>query len=108
MPKKVEAAAAPASPAGKKPDAIVLTPGSMYEIRSLGAKDEPIVTKGTFRGYTQVGNIDGLCIELDASHKELKGKIRVIPSHMVMALDIIAAAPAKAAVPEENIERYYR
>jgi len=108
MPKKVESAATPGAPGGKKPDAIVLTPGSRYEVRSLGAKDEPFVTRGTFRGYTQVGNIDGLCIELDATHKELRGKVRVIPSHMVMTIDIIAAAPAKAAVPEESIERYYR
>jgi hypothetical protein len=92
----------------RKPDAITLTNGSRYEITSLGNKDRALVTKGIFRGYTVVGNVDGVCIELASSHKGLKGKIRVLPSHMILSIDIIDAAQPKPLVPEESIERYYR
>jgi len=92
----------------KKPDAISLTNGSRYIITSLGNKDRSMVTKGIFRGYTVVGNVDGVCIELDKSHGGLKGKIRVLPSHMILSIDIIDAARPKPQVQEESIERYYR
>jgi hypothetical protein len=92
----------------KKVEAVSLTNGSRYIITSLGNKDRAIITKGIFRGYTVVGNVDGVCIELDGSHKELKGKIRVLPSHMILSIDIIDAAQPKPQVQEESIERYYR
>ena len=92
----------------KKVDAVSLTNGSRYIITSLGNKDRAIITRGTFRGYTVVGNVDGLCIELDQSHKELKGKLRVLPSHMILSIDIIDAARPKPQAAEESIERYYR
>lgn len=92
----------------KKLDAISLTSGSRYIIMSLGNKDKAITTKGLFRGYTVVGNVDGVCMELDATHKALKGKIRVIPSHMILSIDIIDAAQPKPQLVEESIERYYR
>ena len=92
----------------RKPDAISLTNGSRYVITSLGNKDKAIITKGIFRGYTVVGNVDGVCMELDSSHKGLRGKIRVLPSHMILSIDIIDAAQPKPQVQEESIERYYR
>ncbi len=92
----------------KKAEAVSLTPGSRYIITSLGNKDRAIITKGTFRGYTVVGNVDGVCIELDRSHRGLKGKIRVLPSHMILSIDIIDAARPKPQAAEESIERYYR
>jgi hypothetical protein len=92
----------------KRSEAIALTPGSKYVISSLGDRDRAIVTKGTFRGYTVVGNVDGVCIELDASHRGLRGKIRVLPSHMVLSIDIIEAARPKPPAPEENVGHYYR
>jgi hypothetical protein len=92
----------------KKQDAINLTNGSRYVITSLGNKDRALTTRGIFRGYTVVGNVDGVCIELDSSHKGLKGKIRVLPSHMILSIDIIDAAQPKPQMQEESIERYYR
>ncbi|MBM4248898.1 MAG: hypothetical protein FJ149_05605 [Euryarchaeota archaeon] len=92
----------------RKPEAVSLTNGSKYIITSLGNKDSAIVTRGTFRGYTVIGNVDGVCIELDGSHKGLRGKVRVIPSHMILAIDIIDAARPTPQVTEESIERYYR
>jgi hypothetical protein len=92
----------------KKAEAVSLTNGSRYIIVSLGGRDRSLVTKGIFRGYTVVGNVDGVCIELDGSHKGLKGKIRVLPSHMILSIDIIDAAKPKPQVLEVSIERYYR
>ena len=92
----------------KKQDAITLTNGSRYVITSLGNRDKALTTSGIFRGYTVVGNVDGVCMELDSSHVKLKGKIRVLPSHMILSIDIIDAAKPKPLVQEESIERYYR
>lgn len=71
---------------------IQLTVGSKYKITSMESRDKPLITRGTFKGYTMIGDIDSLCMELDVSHKEAKGKIRVIPSHMIISIDIISVA----------------
>ena len=80
----------------KKDDkGIVLTVGSQYRVKSLESKDKPLITHGKFLGYTPIGADDGLCIEMDESHKELKGLTRVIPSHMIIAIDIIKAVESE-------------
>lgn len=77
----------------KKEDAPVqLTLGSKYHVRSLASREAILETRGIFKGFTSVGSIDGLSMELDETHKELKGKLRVIPSHMIVSIDIVEAA----------------
>ncbi len=71
---------------------IQLTQGSKYKITSMESRDKPLITRGMFKGYTMIGDIDSLCMELDSSHKGNKGKIRVIPSHMIISIDIISIA----------------
>ena len=71
---------------------IQLTVGSEYKITSMESRDKPLVTKGIFKGYTMIGEIDSLCMELGDSHKDSAGKTRVIPSHMIISIDIISAA----------------
>lgn len=66
-----------------------LTVGSKYRIRSLESRDQPLISQGTFKGYTAFGHEDAICLELDDSHTDDKGKLRVIPSHMVIALDVL-------------------
>lgn len=78
----------------EKPN-IVLTIGSQYRVKSLESKDSPLITHGKFLGYTPIGHDDGICIELDDSHKDMAGRIRVIPAHMIIAIDIIKAAKTK-------------
>lgn len=73
-------------------DDIVLTKGSRYRITSMETRDKPLITHGVFRGYAAVGPDDGFCIELDGSHAELAGKIRIIPCHMVISIDVVAQA----------------
>lgn len=73
-------------------DDIVLTKGSRYRITSMETRDKPLITHGVFRGYAAVGPDDGFCIELDGSHAELAGRIRIIPCHMVISIDVVAQA----------------
>jgi hypothetical protein len=82
---------------------IQLTVGSEYKITSMESRDKPLVTKGIFKGYTMIGEIDSLCMELGDSHKDSAGKIRVIPSHMIISIDIVSVAKEK----EKNDESIY-
>jgi hypothetical protein len=85
---------------------IELVEDSEYIIRSLGSKDEPIVTKGKFIGYSSIGEEGGMCIKMNSSHGELEGKIRIIPLSMILSIDIMKAAKVKKK--EEETARYLR
>ena len=69
---------------------VELTEGSKYKIISIGGKDKPLETQGVFKGYISLG-IDeiGLLINLDKNHNEMKGKIRIIPLHAILAIDVL-------------------
>jgi hypothetical protein len=54
-----------------------------------------------------MGNSDALCIELDKSHKKLAGKLRLIPSHMIMTLDIISEVKDKGKPEKDSLEHSY-
>ncbi len=73
-------------------DYIMLTKGSRYRITSMETRDKPLVTHGVFRGYAAIGPDDGICMELDASHAEMAGKIRILPSHMIISIDVVEQA----------------
>jgi len=73
----------------KENELLQLTVGSTYQIMSLGSRDEPITTTGKFLGFSILGSSEAVCIELDKSHKKFAGKRRMIPSHMILALDIL-------------------
>lgn len=91
----------------KKRGKVQLTEGSTYNITSIGSRDSPTKSSGTFIGYTVIGNMDAICLELDKSHKGLKGKTRIIPTHMVLTIDIVTAKKAQEEkVSEEAV--FYR
>jgi len=77
--------------AEKEKEAIVLSVGSRYRVKSLEARDKPLVTSGIFLGYTAIGHDEGMCIELDSMHEDKVGKVRVIPTHAIVSIDIIEA-----------------
>ena len=92
----------------KEPEEIRLTEGSQYEIQSIGSKDKPMVTKGRFCGFTMVGNHgEAICVELDKSHKKLAGKTRVIPTHMLLSIDILKEAKPEKEEEEDSASRSY-
>ena len=76
-------------------DFVVLTKGSRYRITSMETRDKPLITHGIFRGYAAVGPDDGICLELDQSHPDMAGKIRIIPCHMVISIDVVEQAEEK-------------
>jgi hypothetical protein len=90
----------------KKEEMIMLTPGSKYVIRSLESRDKPLLTMGLFRGYTVIASDDAVCIELDEMHEKLAGKIRIIPCHMIMAIDVVSAVEPEEK-GEEETQHYF-
>ncbi|HWM51466.1 MAG TPA: hypothetical protein VNO76_09000 [Thermoplasmata archaeon] len=89
------------------PDDIVsLTKGSRYRIESMETRERTKVTKGIFRGYATIGTDDALVIELDDSHQELKGKLRLIPLHVVLAVDVLEHLQGEAAKVEKQGTMY--
>lgn len=76
----------------KEDEPIVLTTGSKYLVKSLESKEQPLITQGTFKGYAAIGPDEAICMQLDDSAGDLKGKIRLIPCHMVISIDIISIA----------------
>ena len=72
--------------------AVALTRGSKYHVLSLGTKERMTETTGKFLGYTSVGGDEGMVIELGDEHADLKGVLRVLPLHMIIAIDILQPA----------------
>lgn len=81
---------------------VVLTPGSKYRLKSLESRDSPLITHGEFIGYTAIANDEGICMKLDASHKDTAGRIRVIPVHMIICIDIIESAEKEKKAGSES------
>ncbi|MBI5001286.1 MAG: hypothetical protein HZB92_07170 [Euryarchaeota archaeon] len=79
----------------EKEGVLFLTKGSKYRISSLESRDHPLVTNGTFMGYTAIGHDEGICVQLDDTHKGDVGIMRVIPTHMIISIDVIQAAKPK-------------
>jgi len=73
---------------------IELTEGSEYKITSLGGRDHSIETEGTFKGFMSIGVDEvGLLMELGKSHNNMAGKIRIVPLHVILAIDVLEAKP---------------
>ena len=73
----------------KKNDDIRLIEGSFYRMTSVGSRESPLISQGTFLGFTSIGSDEGICIRLDSTHDDLENTVRVIPSHMLLAVDLI-------------------
>ena len=85
-----------------------MTVGSRYIIRSLESRDRPLISQGTFKGYTAFGPEDAICMELDESHEDDAGRTRIIPAHMVIAIDVLSAAEDKdSKEKEEEASTYF-
>lgn len=81
-----------------------LTLGSRYRIRSLASREAIVETVGTFRGVVGVGSIDAIAMEV--AEGEMKGKLRVIPTHMVVCIDILEAARKEEESGDETAMHY--
>ncbi len=85
----------------KNDESLQLTKGSKYRVKSMETRDQTMITEGTFKGFTVVGNVDAMVIELGEYHGDEKGKTRLIPSHVILSLDVISVAK----LPENEKER---
>jgi hypothetical protein len=113
-----------------KDDPLKLTPGSRYRVTSMMTRDEPLTTEGTFKGYTMVGNIDAMILDVAPPRKakakgkgKVKGKaegrakdgtdgeaneeLRIIPAQMIIAIDVLDQAPEKLEKDKTPTSRYY-
>jgi len=91
----------------RKDDAIILTPGSLYKIKSLESCDKPMETVGIFKGYAAVAHDTAIVIELDKSHGDEKGRLRLILSHMIISIDVLKAEKAKEEKESESNAVYF-
>ena len=73
-----------------KKDELKLTEGSSYRILSIGGRENALETEGVFKGFASIG-IDegGIQIEMSQKHGDLQGKIRIVPLHAILAIDIL-------------------
>ncbi len=106
-----------------KEDVFKLIPGSRYRITSMMTRDEPLVTEGTFRGFTMLGNMKALVVAMDAGGggkggKAAKGKgrsggkkkkeaLRLVPAQMIIAVDVLAQVAEKKTEEPSGTSRYY-
>ena len=73
---------------------IELTEGSEYKITSLGGRDNALETEGIFKGFMSIGVDEvGLLMELSKKHDKMAGKIRIIPLHVILAIDVLESKP---------------
>jgi hypothetical protein len=87
-------------------DEIELTEGSKCIVYSMGSEKETLITRGTFVGNAYIGKDEGICIKMDDSHGDMKGKIRIIPVSMVISIDLIRKR-RKEKKDDADATRYY-
>ena len=91
----------------RRDEAIVLTPGSLYKIKSLESRDHPMETVGVFKGYAALAHDTAVVIELDKSLGDEKGRLRLIPSHMILSIDVLKAEKEKEEKESESNAVYF-
>ncbi len=79
--------------------------GSKCVVYVATSREEVQKSSGTFCGFVPVGEESSMCIVLDETHGELSGKIRLIPTNMIVAIDVIELG--KDESKREQEEAYY-
>jgi len=84
-----------------------LTEGSEYKITSLGGKDTVLETEGVFKGFISIGvDETGLLMELSVSHGDMAGKIRIVPLHVILLIDILSAKEDEKREDDKGLAHY--
>lgn len=86
--------------------AIQLTLDSRYRVRSLASREAVLETEGRFKGIVSIGSIDAIAMVLDEKDEHGENKMRVIPTHMVVAIDILEAVPKEEEAKDEGHMHY--
>ena len=91
----------------EKEEKMELTEGSVYKITSLGSRDMFIETEGTFKGFISIGvDETGLLMELGPHHDAMTGKIRIVPLHVILLIDIVDAKENQKKEDFKGISHY--
>ena len=84
-----------------------LTEGSEYKISSLGGRDNVLETEGVFKGFISIGvDETGLLMELSASHGDFAGKIRIVPLHVILLIDVLSAKSNDKKDDDKELSHY--
>ena len=90
-----------------KKSEVELTQGSEYRIFSLGSREHMVETNGIFEGYITIGIEEvGLLMRLGETAGDMAGKIRIVPLHAVLAIDVLQAKPNNNKKDDSEIPRY--
>ncbi len=91
----------------KKDEAVVLTPGSLYKIKSLEAKDKPMETVGIFKGYAAIAHDTAVVMQLEKQLNDEAARIRLIPAHMILSIDVLKAEEEKEETEKDTNAVYF-
>jgi len=84
-----------------------LTEGSTYKITSIGARDSVLETEGMFKGFISIGvDETGLLMELNKNHGDMAGKIRIVPLHVILLIDVLDAKENQKKDDFKGISHY--
>lgn len=86
----------------------LITIGSKYRIVSMRAEDSPLISVGEFRGYAAFSTETALVLRLDGSEGQVEGRIRFLPYHAILAIDVLELAPKKEQEKKDDNRVYYR
>ena len=90
-----------------KENKMELTEGSEYKILSLGARDNMLETEGIFKGFISIGvDETGLLMELNHKHGEMAGKTRIVPLHVLLAIDILKIEENEKKEDDKGVSHY--
>ena len=90
-----------------KENKMELTEGSEYKILSLGARDSMLETEGIFKGFISIGvDETGLLMELNHKHGEMAGKTRIVPLHVLLAIDILKIEEIEKKDDDKGVSHY--
>lgn len=64
-------------------------------------------SRGIFRGYAAIAHETAIALELDESHEGEKGRLRLIPAQMVIAIDILKAEKQAEEKEPETAPVYF-
>lgn len=91
-----------------KTEELKLVEESHYKITSIGARDTALETEGIFKGYANIGIEEaGLLMELGETHGADKGKLRIVPLHAILSIDIYDHKDFAKEEEKKDLDHYY-
>jgi hypothetical protein len=91
----------------EKEEKMELTKESEYKIFSIGGREHMLETSGIFKGFISIGvDETGLLMELNHSHGDMAGKVRIVPLHAILAIDILRLEENEKKDDEKGLSHY--